>query len=73
MEDPFLVAEPKASNEERVERVIRQAHPTFSAYLRAGRFRDLEKLAAKTKRIQGDVIAARAYRTPARPALLLRL
>nr|XP_050046372.2 uncharacterized protein LOC126543285 [Dermacentor andersoni] len=64
MQDLFLVAEPKASNEERVERVIRQAHPTFSAYLRGGRFRDLEELAAEAKRIQGDILAARAYRPP---------
>ncbi|XP_037498694.1 uncharacterized protein LOC119372288, partial [Rhipicephalus sanguineus] len=33
MDDLFSIAEPRASNEERVERVIRQAHPTFSAYL----------------------------------------
>ncbi|XP_075542412.1 uncharacterized protein LOC142576232 [Dermacentor variabilis] len=64
MQDLFLIAEPKASNEERVERVIRQAHPTFSAYLRGGRFRDLEELAAEAKRIQGDILAARAYRPP---------
>lgn len=64
MEDLFLVAEPNASNEERVERVIRQAHPTFSAYLRGGRFRNLEDLAVEAKRIQGDIIAARAYRPP---------
>ncbi|XP_049528712.1 uncharacterized protein LOC125947611 [Dermacentor silvarum] len=64
MQDLFLIAEPNASNEERVERVIRQAHPTFSAYLRGGRFRNLEELAAEAKRIQGDIIAARAYRPP---------
>lgn len=45
MDELFAIAEPLASNEERVERVIRQAHPTFSAYLRGGRFRDLEELA----------------------------
>ncbi|XP_049273276.1 uncharacterized protein LOC125759065 [Rhipicephalus sanguineus] len=64
MEDLFSIAEPRASNEERVERVIRQAHPTFSAYLRGSRFRDLEELAAEAKRIQGDILAARAYRPP---------
>ncbi|XP_037501856.1 uncharacterized protein LOC119375903, partial [Rhipicephalus sanguineus] len=64
MDDLFSIAEPRASNEERVERVIRQAHPTFSAYLRGGRFRDLEELAAEAKRIQGDLLAARAYRPP---------
>ncbi|XP_077520289.1 uncharacterized protein LOC144130156 [Amblyomma americanum] len=64
MEDLFSIAEPRASNEERVERTIRQAHPTFSAYLRGGRFRDFEKLAAEAKRNQGDIFAARAYRPP---------
>ncbi|KAH6920248.1 hypothetical protein HPB50_028764 [Hyalomma asiaticum] len=44
--------------------VIRQAHPTFSVYLRGARFRDLEELAAEAKRIQGDILAARAYRPP---------
>ncbi|KAH9359983.1 hypothetical protein HPB48_002847 [Haemaphysalis longicornis] len=34
MDELFAIAEPHASDEERVERVIRQAHPTFSAYLR---------------------------------------
>ncbi|XP_049271918.1 uncharacterized protein LOC125758606 [Rhipicephalus sanguineus] len=64
MDDLFSIAEPRASNEELVERVIRQAHPTFSAYLRGSRFRDLEELAAEAKRIQGDILAARAYRPP---------
>ncbi|XP_077544543.1 uncharacterized protein LOC144157324 [Haemaphysalis longicornis] len=64
MDELFAIAEPHASNEERVERVIRQAHPTFSAYLRGGRFRDLEELAVEEKRIQGDILAARAYRPP---------
>ncbi|XP_075725181.1 uncharacterized protein LOC142767426 [Rhipicephalus microplus] len=64
MEDLFSIAEPRASNEERVERVIRQAHPTFSAYLRGSRFRDLEQLAVEAKRIQGDILAARSYHPP---------
>ncbi|XP_075730376.1 uncharacterized protein LOC142772131 [Rhipicephalus microplus] len=64
MDELISIAEPRASNEERVERVIRQAHPTFSAYLRGGRFSDLEALAAEAKRIQGDILAARAYRPP---------
>ncbi|XP_077560842.1 uncharacterized protein LOC144175671 [Haemaphysalis longicornis] len=64
MDELFAIAEPHASSEERVERVIRQAHPTFSAYLRGGRFRDLEELAVEAKRIQGDILAARAYRPP---------
>ncbi|XP_077500142.1 uncharacterized protein LOC144110944 [Amblyomma americanum] len=64
MEDLFSIAEPRASNEERVEKTIRQAHPTFSTYLRDGRFRDFVELAAEAKRIQGDILAARAYRPP---------
>ncbi|XP_037270722.2 uncharacterized protein LOC119162806 [Rhipicephalus microplus] len=64
MEDLFSIAEPRASNEERVERVIRQAHPTLSAYLRGSRFRDLEELAVEAKRIQGDILAARSCRPP---------
>nr|XP_037285116.1 uncharacterized protein LOC119178057 [Rhipicephalus microplus] len=64
MEDLFSIAEPRASNEERVERVITQAHPTFSAYLRGSRFRDLKELAVEAKRIQGDILAARSYHPP---------
>lgn len=64
MEELYQIAEPTAPNDERVERVIRQAHPTFAAYLRGARFRDLEELAAEAKRIQGDILAFRAYRPP---------
>ncbi|KAH9379861.1 hypothetical protein HPB48_006108 [Haemaphysalis longicornis] len=56
------IAEPTAPNDERVERVIRQAQPTFAAYLRGARFRDLEERAAEAKRIQGHILASRAYR-----------
>ncbi|XP_077564721.1 uncharacterized protein LOC144180215 [Haemaphysalis longicornis] len=64
MEELYQIAEPTAPNDERVERVIRQAHPTFAAYLRGARFRDLEELAAEAKRIQGHILASRAYRPP---------
>lgn len=64
MEDLYRLADPRATNAEKVDRVTRQAHPTFMAYLRGGRFRDLEELAAEAKRIQGDILAARAYRPP---------
>ncbi|XP_077492233.1 uncharacterized protein LOC144103368 [Amblyomma americanum] len=64
MEELFQIAESSASNDERVERVVRQAHPAFAAYLRGGRFRDLEDLAAEAKRIQGNILAMRAYRPP---------
>ncbi|KAG0414491.1 hypothetical protein HPB47_008350 [Ixodes persulcatus] len=61
------LAEPSAPNAERVERVIRQLHPTFSAYLRGSRFRDQNDLTSKARRIEGDNLAARAYR-PRPPA-----
>lgn len=61
MEELFRLAQPTASND---ERVIRQAHPTFAAYLRGSRFRDLEHMAAEAKRIQGDMLAMHAYRPP---------
>lgn len=64
MEELYRLADPRATNAEKVDRVTRQAHPTFMAYLRGGRFRDLEELAAEAKRIQGDILAARAYRPP---------
>ncbi|XP_077541257.1 uncharacterized protein LOC144153493 [Haemaphysalis longicornis] len=64
IDELFAIAETHASNEECVERVIRQGHPSFSAYLRGCRFRDLEELAVEAKRIEGDILAARAYRQP---------
>lgn len=64
MQELFELAEPSAPNAERVERVIRQSHPTFAAYLRGSRFRDLNELASEARRIQGDILAARAYRPP---------
>ncbi|XP_077492183.1 uncharacterized protein LOC144103298 [Amblyomma americanum] len=60
MEELFQIAEPSASNDERVERVVRQAHPTFAAHW----FRDLEDLAAEAKHMQADILAMRAYRPP---------
>lgn len=67
MEKLYQIAVPTAPNDERVERVIRQAQPTFAAYLRGARFRDLEERAAEAKRIQGHILASRAYR-PLPPA-----
>lgn len=64
MQELFELAEPSAPNAERVERVIRQSHPTFAAYLRGSRFRDLNELASEARRLQGDILAARAYRPP---------
>ncbi|XP_075527369.1 uncharacterized protein LOC142559691 [Dermacentor variabilis] len=71
MQELYLLAEHSASNSEKVERVIQQAHPTFAAYLRNGRFHGLDDLAAEAKRIQGDILAARAYRPPPPASLSL--
>ncbi|KAH8009798.1 hypothetical protein HPB51_019867 [Rhipicephalus microplus] len=67
----YLLADPTESDAEKVERVIRQAHPTFAAYLRSARYRDLNELASDAKRIQGDILAARAYRPPPPPSASL--
>ncbi|KAG0415822.1 hypothetical protein HPB47_007003 [Ixodes persulcatus] len=64
MQELFELAEPSAPHAERVERVIRQSHPTFAAYLRGSPFRDLNELASEARRLQGDILAARAYRPP---------
>ncbi|KAH6935180.1 hypothetical protein HPB50_004336 [Hyalomma asiaticum] len=41
-----------------------QTHPTFAAHFRGCNYADLEELAAAAKRIQGDILTARAYRPP---------
>lgn len=64
MDELYRLANPLATNAEKVERVTRQAHPTFAAHFRGCKFADLEELAAEAKRIQGDILAARAYRPP---------
>ncbi|CAN7945427.1 unnamed protein product [Ixodes hexagonus] len=71
MQELYLLADPSAPHSERVERVIRQAHPTFSAYLRGSRFHTLDDLALEARRIQGDILAARAYRPPPPPSATL--
>lgn len=64
MDELYRLANPHATNAEKVERVTRQAHPTFAAHFRGCRFADLEELATEAKRIQGDILAARSYRPP---------
>lgn len=64
MQELFLLAKPMASEAEKVERVTRQAHPTFAAYLRGSQFANLNELASEAKRIQADILAARSYRPP---------
>ncbi|KAH8040926.1 hypothetical protein HPB51_013096 [Rhipicephalus microplus] len=66
LQELYLLADPTASEAEKVEQAIRQVHSTFTAYLRSTRYRDLKELASDAKRIQGDALAARAYR-PAPP------
>ncbi|KAH7960686.1 hypothetical protein HPB49_022342 [Dermacentor silvarum] len=68
MQELFEYADPSASNTERVERVIRQSHPTFALYLRSSRCRDLNELAAESRRVQAEISAARAYRPPPPPS-----
>ncbi|KAH6925524.1 hypothetical protein HPB50_006527 [Hyalomma asiaticum] len=69
MDELYRVANPLASNAEKVECVPRQAHPTFAAHFRGCNYADLEELAAAAKRIQGDILAARAYRPPPSAAM----
>lgn len=64
MQEFYSLADPNASHEEQVERVVRQAHPTFAAYLRSSKFRNLDELALEAKRLQSDILASRAYRPP---------
>ncbi|KAH7974381.1 hypothetical protein HPB49_014701 [Dermacentor silvarum] len=68
MQELFEYAGPSASNTERVERVIRQSHPTFALYVRSSRCRDLNELAAESRRVQAEILAARAYRPPPPPS-----
>lgn len=71
MDELYRLASPLATDADKVERVTRQAHPTFAAYFRGCRYRDLDELATEAKRIQGDILAARAYRPPPPAALSL--
>ncbi|XP_077517872.1 uncharacterized protein LOC144128380 [Amblyomma americanum] len=64
MDELYRIADPPAPNGEKVERVTRQAHPTFAAYLRGVQFRDVDELALAAKRIQADILASHAYRPP---------
>lgn len=62
MQEMYSLADPNASYGEQVERVARQSHPTFAAYLRSGKFRNLDDLALEAKRVQADILAVRSYR-----------
>ncbi|KAH6938170.1 hypothetical protein HPB50_007342 [Hyalomma asiaticum] len=71
LQELYLLADPMAPDAEKVERAIRQAHPTFAAYLRSDRYRNLNDLASDAKRIQGDILAAQTYRPPPPPSASL--
>ncbi|KAH6938864.1 hypothetical protein HPB50_013827 [Hyalomma asiaticum] len=71
LQELYLLADPMASDAEKVERAIRQAHPTFAAYLRSAHYRNLNDLASDAKRIQGDILAAQTYRQPPPPSASL--
>lgn len=67
MQELYEYADPHAPSSERVERVVRQCHPTFALYLRNCSCRDLNELAVEARRVQAAVAAARAYRPPPPP------
>lgn len=67
MQELYEYADPYAPSSERVERVVRQSHPTFALYLRNCSCRDLNELAAEARRVQAAVAAAHAYRPPPPP------
>ncbi|KAH6932245.1 hypothetical protein HPB50_004047 [Hyalomma asiaticum] len=71
LQELYLLADPMAPDTEKVERATRQAHPTFAAYLRSDRYRNLNDLASDAKRIQGDILAAQTYRPPPPPSASL--
>lgn len=60
-------ADPKATDEEKVSRVIRQSHPSFRAYLRGRNFENLDALAREARVIQADLLSELRYQPPPRP------
>lgn len=64
MQELHILVDLPASSQERVDRVIRQYHPTFAIYLRGAPFRTLSELAIEAKYVQGDILAACYYRPP---------
>lgn len=71
MQGAYLLGEHSVSNSGKVERVIRQAYPTFTTYLRNGQFHNLDDLATEAERIQGDILIAHAYHPPPPVSLFL--
>ncbi|KAM7281165.1 uncharacterized protein ISCGN_006028, partial [Ixodes scapularis] len=64
MQELLQIADPNATNQEQVERVVRQAHPTFSRYLRGRPFGSLSELAQEARRVQAAILAERRYLLP---------
>ncbi|KAH6939907.1 hypothetical protein HPB50_022026 [Hyalomma asiaticum] len=62
LQEIYLLADLMASNAEKMERAICQAHPTFAAYLWIARYRNVNDFACDAKRIQGNFWASQTYR-----------
>ncbi|CAN7986045.1 unnamed protein product [Ixodes pacificus] len=68
MQELLQIADPNATNQEQVERVVRQAHPTFSRYLRGPVFGLLQRVRSlSSHRVQADILAERRYHLPLAP------
>ncbi|CAN7987121.1 unnamed protein product [Ixodes pacificus] len=67
MQELLQIADPNATNQEQVKRVVRQAHPTFSRYLRGRPFVTLSELAQEARKVQADILAERRYHLPPAP------
>ncbi|CAN7978084.1 unnamed protein product, partial [Ixodes persulcatus] len=67
MQELLQIADPNVTNQEQVERVVRQAHPTFSRYLRGRPFGSLSELAQEARRVLADILAERRYHLPPAP------
>ncbi|KAG0443520.1 hypothetical protein HPB47_014823 [Ixodes persulcatus] len=67
MQELLQIADPNATNQEQVERVVRQAHPTFLRYMRGRPFGSPSELAQEARRVQADILAERRYHLPPAP------
>lgn len=68
MQELYERADPTATDQDQVARVIRQCHPRFKPYLRGRGFANLEALAQEAKAVQADLLAELRYQPPPRPA-----
>ncbi|XP_064468465.1 uncharacterized protein LOC135379145 [Ornithodoros turicata] len=62
-------ADPTATDQDKVSRVIRQSHPSFRPYLRGRNFENLDALAREARVIQADLLSELRYQPPPRPEL----